>query len=194
MTAIDQRFLSPEAAAAALALLRRFAVDIWVFTDDRWLVESAGSAYIAREERAVLASPTLVEHLDDDLYTVGKMVGVSDDSDRLSACETAARESLGSAVSIVRSQRYYLDFTPPGTDKGLTVDALSTRLGIPPSEIATIGDMDNDVPMFRKSGFSIAMGNATDQVKSAANATTASNEDEGFALAVENLILPSASG
>jgi hydroxymethylpyrimidine pyrophosphatase-like HAD family hydrolase len=63
-------------------------------------------------------------------------------------------------------------------------------LGIPPEQIATIGDMPNDVLMFRKSGFSIAMGNASDEVKKQASAVTDSNEDEGFAKAIRKFILP----
>lgn len=60
--------------------------------------------------------------------------------------------------------------------------------------MATIGDMPNDVLMFRESGFSIAMANAGDDVKAAANEVTASNTEEGFALAVERLVLPRAAG
>jgi hypothetical protein len=60
---------------------------------------------------------------------------------------------------------------------------------IQPDEIATIGDMPNDVLMFKKSGMSIAMGNASDEVKSQATAVTDSNQDEGFAKAVRKFIL-----
>ena len=58
---------------------------------------------------------------------------------------------------------------------------LSKLLNIPPEQIATIGDMPNDVLMFRKSGFSIAMGNSSEVVKAAASAVTGSNENDGFA-------------
>jgi len=56
---------------------------------------------------------------------------------------------------------------------------VSELLEIPPEQIATIGDMANDVLMFRKSGFSIAMGNASDEVKNQARAVTDSNEGRG---------------
>jgi hypothetical protein len=52
-----------------------------------------------------------------------------------------------------------------------------------------MGDMPNDVLRFRKSGFSIAMGNASDEVKAQASAVTDSNEDDGFAKAVRKFIL-----
>ena len=88
----------------------------------------------------------------------------------------------------MRSQRYYLDVTPPGFDKGTFVQALSAHLGIPRESIATIGDMQNDVPMFKQSGLSFAMGNASDAVKAQATHVTASNQDDGFAQAMEQIL------
>jgi hydroxymethylpyrimidine pyrophosphatase-like HAD family hydrolase len=68
---------------------------------------------------------------------------------------------------------------------------LSDRMSIPAEDIATIGDQPNDVLMFKRSGFSIAMGNAPDEVKAQAAATTDSYNDEGFAKAMERFILGS---
>ena len=62
---------------------------------------------------------------------------------------------------------------------------------MPADEIATIGDQPNDVLMFKRSGFSIAMGNASDEVKAQATAVTDSYNDEGFAKAMERFILGS---
>jgi hypothetical protein len=72
------------------------------------------------------------------------------------------------------------------------VDWLSEYLNIPRENIATIGDMPNDVLMFERSGFSIAMGNSSDQVKAQASATTDGNEEDGFAKAVHRFVLPAA--
>ena len=65
----------------------------------------------------------------------------------------------------------------------------SRMLGIPEEEIATIGDQPNDVLMFKRSGFSIAMGNASEEVKRQASAVTDTYDDEGFAKAVERFLL-----
>lgn len=72
-----------------------------------------------------------------------------------------------------------------------SVAYLSSRLAPPAAEIATIGDRPNDVLMFKRSGLSICMGNASDQVKSQADVTTDSYNDEGFAKAIERFVLPS---
>jgi hydroxymethylpyrimidine pyrophosphatase-like HAD family hydrolase len=72
------------------------------------------------------------------------------------------------------------------------VQAMARRLGIETDAIATIGDMQNDLPMFKVSGMSVAMGNATDEVKARATDVTTSNEDEGFAGAVELILRKNA--
>ena len=119
-----------------------------------------------------------------------KIVGVSDDRALVERCEADAQKALGKSVSAARSQPYYLDVTHPQANKGVVVEALSKMLSIPAEEIATIGDMPNDVLMFVKSGFSIAMGNASDEVKKQASAVTDSYNDEGFAKAIETFLLP----
>ena len=95
------------------------------------------------------------------------------------------QEAVGAQATAVRSQTYYLDVTPPGHDKGTFVEAIAKRLGIPTAAVAVIGDMQNDLPMFAKSGLSFAMGNAADDVKSRATHVTATNEEDGFAKAME---------
>jgi hydroxymethylpyrimidine pyrophosphatase-like HAD family hydrolase len=60
-------------------------------------------------------------------------------------------------------------------------------------EVAVIGDGRNDIAMFVRSGFSVAMGNASAEVKANASEVTASNQEEGFAKAIEQLVLPRAA-
>ena len=98
------------------------------------------------------------------------------------------KEAVGEEATAVRSQTYYLDVTPPGHDKGTFVAAMARRLGISTDAVATIGDMQNDLPMFAKSGVSFAMGNATDDVKKRATHVTDTNEHDGFARAMEMIL------
>jgi len=191
---IDKRELPREVAREAMTVFRAACVDAWVFTVDRWLVEDPDGAYVAKEIRTIETPPTLVGHLEDHLDGVSKLVGASRDFARLTACEAAMRQALGGRATVARSQLYYLDVTPAGTNKGTLLTELAGRLGVPRDEIVTIGDMENDVAMFRCSGFGIAMGNATDEVKRAANAVTLTNDEYGFAKAIERIVLPRAQG
>ena len=121
---------------------------------------------------------------------VAKVVGVSDDHDAVQRAVDAARERFGDHVSAARSQPYYGDITHPDANKGAVARYLSRAFEIPAGEIATIGDQPNDVLMFAHSGLSIAMGNASLEVQRAARRVTTSNQDEGFANAVERYVLP----
>jgi len=123
------------------------------------------------------------------LERVAKLVGVSDDFAAVARCEADVQRDCGHTVSAARSQPYYLDVTHPDANKGHVVTLLSEELSIPASEIATIGDMPNDVLMFQKSGVSIAMGNAGPDVQRKALFVTSSNQDEGFANAMETFVL-----
>jgi hydroxymethylpyrimidine pyrophosphatase-like HAD family hydrolase len=120
---------------------------------------------------------------------VAKIVGATDDVDALTKARLALESQVGSRVSATNSQSYYLDVTNPQANKGAVVDYLANRFDIPRDAIATIGDAHNDVSMFERSGLSIAMGNAEDDVKASASNVTSSNEDDGFAHAVEKFIL-----
>ena len=117
------------------------------------------------------------------------MVGVSDDLEAVARCEKDVQQLRCASVSAARSQPYYLDVTHPKANKGEVVRIMSELLKIPPQEIATIGDMPNDVLMFVKSGVSIAMGNASPEVQKSATYVTTSSEEEGFANAMEKFIL-----
>ncbi len=94
----------------------------------------------------------------------------------------------------MRSQPYYLDVTHPKANKGHAVSALCERIGVELRRTAVIGDAFNDVAMFAKGGFSIAMGQAPEEVTAHADAVTLSNSEDGFARAVGRLILPRSAG
>lgn len=133
-------------------------------------------------------APTVVPDFSTHLKRVAKIVGVSDDHAAVARCKADIQRDCGNYVSAARSQPYYLDVTHPDANKGHVVTTLSQELSVPPAEIATIGDMPNDVLMFQKSGISIAMGNASPDVQGQAKFVTTSNEEEGFANAVEAFI------
>jgi hypothetical protein len=193
LSVIESHTLDPAAAKQAVKLILNRGLDAWVYTDTEWLIRDKGAPHVARETWTVKFDPKVVASFTDaHLAHAVKIVGISDDLNLVAACEKAAQDALGEMASAERSQPYYLDVTHPRANKGTVVETLSKLLNIPSAQIATMGDMPNDVLMFRKSGFSIAMGNASDEVKAQANAVTDTNENEGFAKAVRKFILRSA--
>ncbi len=192
LSVIEGRALEAEAARRAASIIRDHGLDLWVYAGTDWLLRDPGAPHVAREQWTVKFPPKVVADLDPALDRAVKLVGVSDDLDLVARCEKAVQEALGDAASAARSQPYYLDVTHPRANKGGVADWLSRYLGIPNGEIATIGDQPNDVLMFRRSGFAIAMGNASPEIQAQADAVTASSDDEGFARAVERFFLDGA--
>lgn len=190
LSVIESHTLDPATAKKTLDLMLDQGLDAWVYTADEWLIRKLDAPHVAHEAWTVKFDAKVVPSFSaEHLAHAVKIVGISDDLELVAACETVAQKTLGEMASAARSQPYYLDVTHPQANKGAVVGTLSKLLNIPPGEIATMGDMPNDVLMFRESGFSIAMGNASDEVKDRASAVTDSNEDEGFAKAIHKFVL-----
>jgi hypothetical protein len=130
---------------------------------------------VDREEWTVKFPPTVVSTFEDVFDRVVKIVGVSDDREVMTRCVTEVQQAWGRQVSAALSQPYYLDVTHPQANKGEVIAQLSALLAVPVAQIATIGDMPNDVLMFERSGVSIAMANASAEVQRAARYVTTSN-------------------
>jgi Cof subfamily protein (haloacid dehalogenase superfamily) len=194
LSVIESHTLDPATAKQAVKLILDKGLDVWVYTETEWLIRDKGAPHVARETWTVKFDAKVVTAFTDaHLAHAVKIVGISDDLDLVAACEKAVQNALGTRASAARSQPYYLDVTHPLANKGTVVETLSRLLNIAPAQIATMGDMPNDVLMFRKSGFSIAMGNASDDVKAQASAVTDSNDNEGFANAVRKFVLRAAA-
>lgn len=185
--------LDPATAKQTMALLLARRLDVWVYTETDWLIRDPAAPHVAREAWILQFDPKVVASFTNaHLSQAVKIVGVSDDHDLVAVCEQQLGAVLGAAASAARSGPHFLDVTNPQANKGAVANMLSQRLNITREQIATIGDMPNDVLMFRQCSLSIAMGNASDEVKAQASRVTDSNADDGFAKAVRQFVLPSA--
>lgn len=192
-TILEQKNVPADIARKAIDLIRQYELDAWVYRGNDWLITKVDAPHVARETWTVKFEPKVVANIGENLQQVAKIVGVSDDYGKVQQCQVAAQAAFGLRATAIRSQPYYLDVTNKDANKGTVVDYLSRHVVLPTDEIATIGDQPNDVLMFKRSGFSIAMGNASDEVKAQAAALTDSNNDEGFAKAIEHFILNSGT-
>ncbi|TCO94293.1 hypothetical protein EV701_103383 [Chthoniobacter flavus] len=208
---LESLTLERSIAERVIARLEKEGLDVWVYAGLDWYLRDPDAPHRAQEERTVQFAPTVVTDFQAALQQgVAKVVGVSDDLDLARRVEKSVQEEFGETmcckqsnpvrqhdsahpfegeVAAARSQPYYLDVTHPRANKGSVVETLAKMRNLPTAQIATIGDMPNDILMFKKSGFSVAMGQANDQVKSAATRVTSGLDDEGFANAVERFIL-----
>ena len=208
---IESLTLPRGVAEKVISRLGENGLDIWVYAGLDWYLRDGDAPHREKEEQTVQFPPIVVPDFSKPLEEgVSKIVGVSDDLDLVARVEkiiqdefagatctkqsNAPRQHDGSSpagpkVSAARSQPYYLDVTHPNANKGSVVEMLARTQKIPAEQIATFGDQPNDILMFVKSGFSIAMGQSNDQVKKSASRVTAGLDDEGFAKGVEEFIL-----
>lgn len=187
---IEERRIGFAAAKAVLEAFDAAGVSVWLFTAEHWIVRDPKGPRVDHETFTIGYPPRIVDAFDDSLLAGAiKMVGVSDDHPALAELEARMHATFGARISASRSQVYYLDITHPDATKGTVVDRLAALLRIERDEIATIGDSANDIAMFERSGFAIAMGNANEAVRAKAQAVTGSNEESGFAQAMERYFL-----
>jgi Cof subfamily protein (haloacid dehalogenase superfamily) len=192
MTVIEQKVLPSDLVVPIAQVISSFDLDVWVYQGADWYVPDPKGPHVDRESTTVQFEPKVVTDPKEHTESIAKIVGVSDNHDAVSAATHAVHERFGNRVAASISQPYYLDVTHPLANKGSVAKYLAALYKLRVEQIATIGDMPNDVLMFAHSGLAIAMGNADLEVKRAARRVTDANDNDGFAKAVERFVLPRA--
>ena len=187
---LQARLLDRATAQEALEYLSSQQIAPWLFTTGEWLLTKPDGDYVDWEQTTVKMQPRVVAGFGEVLGSAGKIMAASKDFAKLAACETALQARLGGRASVHRSQDYYLDITHPLANKGEAVRQAARLLGVDVSQTACIGDMANDLPMFDVAAFSIAMGQAPAEMRARADYVTASNQENGWAQAVDQFIVP----
>ena len=124
------------------------------------------------------------ESLNTEFYKILLM----GDEEQLNEFETYIPEEWRDEFYVVRSQKYLVEVLTKGVNKAFGLEKLAKELNIQPSEIAAIGDAANDIEMLEYAGLAIAMGNASEEVKSISDIVTDTNENNGVIKAIDNLI------
>ena len=180
----------PALARQLIDLYASAGVTIWFFATSRWLTTDLSNPHTPREVLSSGLQPEAVTDFAAFLDDADKVVAVCDNPVEMTALEQRARELVGSAATLVRSQDYYLDCTALAANKGDGVTRLAEMYGVPLAEVAVIGDQANDIAMFRVAGLSIAMGQSNPAVQAEADEVTTSNEQAGVAAAIKRFVMP----
>ncbi len=196
---LSHRYLSDGVSAEVLALVREAGsplvyVDAYEERIDI-LIEDYGRAHPFQRE--YLEDNTDFTRVVDDLENIGRddviMMSTMGDEATLRALRSRAERDLGDRVRMhsLINKNYrgqILEFLAPGTGKWPALRRIATDEGIDPRQIAAVGDDDNDVEMIRGAGLGIAMGNAVDSAKAAADHVTRSNAEGGVVEAIERVL------
>lgn len=181
--------LDADVVGSMLELMAEHGLSPWVYRVSDWYVLDRNGPHVDSEIKACQYEPEEVTSFEGFTDGVTKIVGVSDDTDAIAQGMKEATGSFGDRATVTSSQSYYLDVTHINANKGWVLRYMATTLGIDPSEIATIGDGQNDISMFELSGLSIAIDGHNEEAREKADHVTSSNDDDGFARAVDEFVL-----
>jgi Cof subfamily protein (haloacid dehalogenase superfamily) len=116
-----------------------------------------------------------------------KSVVMGDDGDKISRLKKEIKEKLN--VTAISSMDNNIEIMAPDISKGNAVNVLADYYGVLPEEVICVGDNENDLSMIEYAGLGVAMGNATEELKLAADYITDTNENDGVAKVIERFIL-----
>ena len=185
-----ERRINPEMLPYLEKKARKNGFAIFTYHDDTLITDSPDNEYIKNE--ALLNNLKIIR--EDEFSTAidfapCKCMLVSDKEKALIGLEQHWEKRLAGTLDAFRSEPYFLEVVPCGVNKANTLGALLEHLGVTREEVIAVGDGVCDVTMLQLAGMGVAMGHSHDSVKVCADYVTASNEEDGVALAVEKLIL-----
>ena len=106
----------------------------------------------------------------------------------LSAVQRTIADFLPDSLTVVQTAAFYLEVIPKVINKGQGIRDICKVLEISPEEVISFGDAANDIPMLKAAGMGVALGNASEEVKAAADMVTLTNNEDGIAAALEKLL------
>lgn len=185
-----ERRINPEMLPYLEKKARKNGLAIFTYHNDTLITDSPDNEYIKNE--ALLNNLKIIK--EDEFSTAidfapCKCMLVSDKEKALIGLEQHWEKRLAGTLDAFRSEPYFLEVVPCGVNKANTLGALLEHLGVTREEVIAVGDGVCDVTMLQLAGMGVAMGHSQDSVKVCADYVTASNEEDGVALAVEKLIL-----
>ena len=185
-----ERRINPEMLPYLEKKARKNGFAIFTYHDDTLITDSPDNEYIKNE--ALLNNLKIIR--EDEFSTAidfapCKCMLVSDKEKALIGLEQHWEKRLAGTLDAFRSEPYFLEVVPCGVNKANTLGALLEHLGVTREEVIAVGDGVCDVTMLQLAGMGVAMGHSQDSVKVCADYVTASNEEDGVALAVDKLIL-----
>ena len=185
-----ERRINPEMLPYLEKKARKNGFAIFTYHNDTLITDSPDNEYIKNE--ALLNNLKIIK--EDEFSTAidfapCKCMLVSDKEEALIELEQHWEKRLAGTLDAFRSEPYFLEVVPCGVNKANTLGALLEHLGVTREEVIAVGDGVCDVTMLQLAGMGVAMGHSQDSVKVCADYVTASNEEDGVALAVEKLIL-----
>ena len=191
-----EQSLDPVVARQVITFAEDRGFDIVAYSGSKILVRvehaKAGELHTRYHEPAPEAIGPLQNILQD--MTVHKLIVVkANEPRRITALRWQLSKQLDGKGRLVQAAiPDMLEILPPNGSKGRALQALLKQMGIAADETMVIGDGENDLEMVKMAGLSVAMGNAYEPLKEAADHVTGTNDEDGVAQAIEEYVLKSS--
>ena len=190
--------MDPSALASLVGHMREFDVIPWITEGSRLYVERGMRHVITYRGEPLDIVEYERKMCDLELHEVDDLLEVCGTPQDKLLCASepeylqqhwrAMYGPFTDELSVMFTADFYFEFMAPGIDKGRALAGALPKLGIDASEVIAFGDGQNDVSMLRWAGTGVAMGNAVDEAKAAADMVTASNNEDGIALALAEFL------
>lgn len=189
-TVFEQTF-GPEWIPKLYGVAKKSAVHILTYARDGGTIitEHPDDYYIQLESRINALPVRAVDSFPDAVHHPVNKCLMTGESEHLSKLEPVVRDFVGGRLNVFRSEPFFLEIMPNNVDKAFALQKLLETLGLSREELMACGDGFNDVSMLRFAGRGVAMENAQESAKDAADFVTLSNNDDGVAYAVDKFIL-----
>jgi Cof subfamily protein (haloacid dehalogenase superfamily) len=181
--ALHARHLDKDAARLALEIARERGVHANLYLGDRICVEASTETARTSETKDGVKQDVvgpLPAHLDSQGDAPVKILFIAPPAE-LPGLTEALRGRVQADFELVNSEPDYLEMLPPETSKGSATRALCEVLGISTSEVLAFGDNLNDLELVQVAGCGVAMGNAHEQLKEAADVVIGGNDSDAIA-------------
>lgn len=177
---VDQKFAQPH------------QVPLWIFRGRDWYVTGIDK-YITYEmslipyKPKVIETPSLAQEWKQKQINPNKLL-IAADPEVICQIQNEMRAAALPGIEVASSSESYLEIFPTGVTKGEAIAAICKKLNLSLEETIAFGDQELDIPMIEKAGLGIAMGNAIEEAKQAADDVTTTNNEAGIADALERYV------
>lgn len=182
-------FLKPEIVSEIYEYCREHGYYFQSYQDDKLYFEEYTAKSIAYENSIGVKGICLGKKIYELSTGIPKMLIITDNNEESDTVVKLFNEKFAGRAYAAKSQPLYVEIMAPNVNKASGLKRLTEKLGFTMDEVMTIGDANNDIPMFKEAGFSAVMGNAKDDVKIWADVVVADCEHDGVAEAIYKYVL-----
>lgn len=184
-TILSETHMDIETTREILRFLETLPVTVILDDGTQFYVTDPSGYKVEYECRCNRMTCTQVDNLADFLNFSPVKLLLSVEPTLLLEVQKTIASHLSSGLTVVRTAPFYLEIIPTSINKGKGLSDICDHLGLPLSDTAAFGDSENDIPMLKAAGWGVAMGNAEDAVKEAADTVTVTNNEDGIAVALK---------